>query len=91
MTRAQVKRFVGAQALALAAVSLLPGAVAGVALAYAMYSSTHAVTGVYIDFRLEYGLLALALGLAALTAWLAARIPARQASRIPIAQALSYE
>ena len=64
------------------AVSLLPGAVAGVALAYAMYSSTHAVTGVHIEFHLEYGLLGVSLAFAAATAWLAARIPARQAARV---------
>ncbi len=91
MTRGQIKRFVGAQALALAAVSLPPGALAGVAMAYAMYSSTYAVTGVQVEFHLELGLLAGALVLAAVAAWLAAWLPARHAARVRIAEALAYE
>ncbi len=91
MTRKQVKRFVGVQALALAAVSLVPGALGGVAMAYAMYASAYAVTGVHLDFHLDLGLTIGALALAALAAWLAAWLPARHAADTRIADALAYE
>ncbi len=91
MTRRQIRRMIGAQALALAAVSLLPGTIAGLALAWAMHGSTYAVTGIMLDFRLEPYLVVTVVVLTTGATWLASRLPARHAARMRIADALTYE
>ncbi|MEE8164630.1 MAG: FtsX-like permease family protein, partial [Myxococcota bacterium] len=91
MRRRQLFKFVLSQAGALAAMSLVPGAVFGIVMSYAMHVSGEAVNGIPVDFRIAPGLLAgclaLTLGLALLTAF----GPARRASRLQVIEALRYE
>ena len=91
LKRRQVRKMILAQALALSVMSLLPGMLAGVLLAYLMNLGVHPVLGQWIAFHLDVPFLAgcfvTALAIAVLAAW----FPARRAARLQVVQALHYE
>jgi putative ABC transport system permease protein len=91
MSRSQVRKLVLSQALALGVISLVPGVVAGVALAYLMNLATHPILGQRVAFHLDLPLVVLCFLVALAIAILAALGPARRAVRLPVVEALSYE
>src|SRR5262249_25169899 len=91
LRRGQVARLVLSQAALLAAVSAVPGVLAGVVLAYLMNRSAPPLTGQVVEFHVEGWFTAGCLAGAALLAGLAALLPARRAARLRVAQALQYE
>lgn len=91
MRRGQVGRVILAQALALALVSVLPGVVAGIGMAYVMNLATRPLIGHEMAFRFSPGFVAGCAAVAVGVAVLAALLPARRARRLPVIQALQYE
>src|SRR5262249_29452402 len=89
--RAQVGKIILAQAVALAILSILPGVVAGIGMAYVMNLATHPLIGHVMAFRLSPPFIAGCVALAVVVAVLAAVLPARRAARLQIIQALHYE
>jgi predicted ABC-type transport system involved in lysophospholipase L1 biosynthesis ATPase subunit len=91
MTRGQLARMVVAQAIALAFISLLPGAPLGILMAFLMHRSAVSVLGQEVVFYLD-GWFITACCLAGLViAVLAAFFPARRAARLSIVGALQNE
>jgi putative ABC transport system permease protein len=89
-TRGQIRRLVVAESLLLAMVGTALGLLAGVALGYALVSYIGAsvyATNYYFPF---VGIL-LTIALGFVLALLASVLPARQAARVKIVQALQYE
>jgi putative ABC transport system permease protein len=91
MTRGQVRKLILAQALALAVISLVPGVVVGIALAYLMNLGTQPLIGQPVAFHLDGWFVATCFGAALVIAVLAALLPARRAARLQVVQALQYE
>jgi putative ABC transport system permease protein len=91
MKRGQVRKMVLAQAVALGLISLLPGVVGGIGLAYLMNLSTFPLMGVPIAFRLDFTLVAGCFVVALAVTVLAAFFPARRAARLRVMEALQYE
>lgn len=91
MTRSQVRRMVVAQATLLGALGLIPGALAGVFVAYAISQSAMAVLGHDVVFHFRPGLIlgCMLLGMALI--FLASLLPAERAARIKLSAALHYE
>jgi putative ABC transport system permease protein len=88
LKRSQVGKVVVAQAVLLAGISLLPGALAGIALTYAIHHASASWAGPQAAFRID-GLLVLgSCVLAVIMAVLAALAPARRAVQLPVAHAL---
>ncbi|MHB9076805.1 MAG: ABC transporter permease [Pirellulaceae bacterium] len=91
MTRGQVRKTIMAQAAMLGLLGVVPGLLAGLAMAYVMNLSTLPVTGHPVAFTL-HPLLLFGGFLAAMTIVLtAAWIPAERAARLELASALHYE
>jgi putative ABC transport system permease protein len=89
-TRAQVRRLVVAESLLLAMVGTALGLLAGIALGYALV--TYIGASVYATtYYFPVGGILLTIALALIMALLASVLPARQAARIKIIQALQYE
>jgi putative ABC transport system permease protein len=91
MKRGQVAKMILSQALALGVIGLIPGAAAGIVLAYLMNLATYPLTGNAVPFRLHAGLILGALAAAPAIAVLASLIPARRAVRLRVIEALQYE
>ncbi len=91
MKRSQVGKLVLAQALALGTISLVPGALGGILLAFLVNLSTYPLTGQPVPFHLDGWQTAGCLGGALVIATLAALVPARRAARLAVIQALQYE
>ena len=91
MKRGQLRRLVLAQAAGLGLLSVLPGILAGVVLAWLMNLATYSFSGHRVDFILRGGFMAGCAAAAVLIALLAALLPARRASRLKIIEALHYE
>jgi putative ABC transport system permease protein len=90
LKRRQVGKVVLTQAVLLACISLLPGSLVGVALAYAIHRSSASWAGPLSAFQID-GLLVLgSCVLAVVMAVLAACIPARRAVGLMVAQALHH-
>ncbi len=90
LKRHQVGKVVFTQAALLAGISLLPGSLVGVALAYAIHRSSASWAGPQAAFQID-GLLVLgSCVLAVVMAVLAAGLPARRAVRLLVAQALHH-
>jgi putative ABC transport system permease protein len=91
MQRHQVRRLIFSQALAFGVVSLVPGILAGIVLAYFMNRATYPLLGHPVPFHLDAvhigGCAAVALGIAVLSAY----VPARRAARLQVIRALQYE
>ncbi len=91
LRRAQARKMVLSQALLLAVVSLAPGVLIGLALAWLMNLATEPLLGQHVPFRVDGVYLGLCL-LAALAVALAAGLPpARRAARLAVIEALHYE
>jgi putative ABC transport system permease protein len=88
LKRGQVFKVVVAQAVLLAGLSLLPGALAGTGMAYAINRASAAWTGSSAAFQMDLLLLFGACVLAVVMAVLAALAPARQAVRLSVATAI---
>jgi putative ABC transport system permease protein len=91
MTRSQVRKLILAQALGVAAISLIPGLVAGVAIAFLLNRATYPVLGHPVDFRVDPLLLVGTLVVALIVSLAAAWFPARRAARLQVIEALKYE
>src|SRR5262249_11056912 len=91
MKRGQVAKMIGAQALALGFISIVPGIGIGLVLAYLMNIATYPLTGQPVPFRLDpdhilgcfVAAMAIAVG--------AAILPARRAARLQVVEVLRYE
>jgi len=90
LKRSQVGKVVLAQAVLLAGISLLPGALAGVALAYAIHRSSASWAGPQATFQIDCLLVLGCCVIAVVMAVLAAVSPARQAVRLSVARALHH-
>ncbi len=88
LKRGQVFKVVVVQAVLLAGLSLLPGALAGTGMAYAINRASAAWTGSPTSFQMDFLLLFGASVLAVVMAVLAALSPARQAVRLSVATAI---
>jgi putative ABC transport system permease protein len=88
LKRGQVGKVVLAQAVLLAGISLLPGALAGAGMAYAINRASAAWTGSPAPFEIDLILIFGACVLALVMAALAALAPARQAVRLSVATAI---
>lgn len=91
MTRGQVRRMILAQAMLLGIIGLVPGAIAGVFVAYVISLSAFAILGHNVVFELRYGLVIGCLALGMFIVLLASLLPAERAARLKIASALHYE
>ncbi|MSP12982.1 MAG: ABC transporter permease [Chloroflexi bacterium] len=88
-TRRQISRLVVAEALLLAALGTAFGLLAGLYLGYVMVSGLGTIFPMAYSFPVAGMLAAIAVGL--IFGVLAAIIPARQAARLEVVQALRYE
>ena len=88
LKRGQVGKVVLAQAVLLAGISLLPGALAGAGMAYAINRASAAWTGSPAPFEIDLILILGACVLAVVMAVLASLSPARQAVRLSVATAI---
>jgi putative ABC transport system permease protein len=90
MTRDQVRKTVFAQALMMGLLALLPGIIAGLAVAYLINLATYPMTGHPVVFvfhpLLVAGTLAAGLVVVAAAAW----FPAERAARLRLTEALRY-
>lgn len=91
MTRGQVRRMVLSQAILLGTIGLLPGAIAGIFIAYVISLSSFSILGHNIVFQFRLGLVVGCLTLGAVIVLLASLIPAERAARLKLASALHYE
>jgi putative ABC transport system permease protein len=91
MTRGQVRRMILAQAILLGTIGLIPGAIAGICIAYIISLSSFSILGHNIVFQLRLGLVFGCLSLGAVIVLLASLIPAERAARLKLASALHYE
>lgn len=88
LKRGQVCKVVVIQAVLLAVLSLLPGVLAGVGMAYAIHRASAVWTGAVAPFQIDILLLLGACAMAVAMAVLAALSPARQAIRLSVATAI---
>ncbi len=88
LKRGQLFKVVVTQAVLLAGLSLLPGALAGAGMAYAINRASAAWTGSPTPFQMDFLLLFGACVLAVIMAVLAALSPMRQAVRLSVATAI---
>jgi putative ABC transport system permease protein len=91
MKRGQIGKMIVAQALALGVISLLPGIIVGIGLAYLMNLGTHPLIGQMVAFHLDIAFVCGCFVVALTIAVLAALVPAHRAVRLPVIQALQYE
>lgn len=91
MTRRQVRKMVFCQAVSLGVLSLVPGLLGGLGLAYLVHLSNTAVLGNPVAFSLRLDLMAGSAVIALLTAALASLVPARRAAYLNVPAALQYE
>ncbi len=84
----QVGKIVVSQAVLLAGMSLVPGVLAGIGMAYAIHRAGAAGAGGAMPFKMDSMLIAGSCAVAVLMASLASISPARQAVRLPVTQAI---
>jgi putative ABC transport system permease protein len=91
MTRNQVRRMIFAQATLLGLLGLIPGAIAGIFVAYAISLSASAVLGHDVVFHLRPWLVLGCLLIGITIVLGSSLIPAERAARLKLASALHYE
>jgi putative ABC transport system permease protein len=91
LKRGQIRKLVLSQALAVGLISLAPGIVVGVILAYLFNLLSHLLLAHAVSFRIELGLIAVCSAAAVAVAVLAALLPAARAERLQVVRALQYE
>jgi putative ABC transport system permease protein len=91
LTRRQVRRTVLSQALAVGAMSAVPGVVAGIGVAYLLNRGTASVIGHPVAFRVDHMVVVGSVVVAVIFAVAAAYVPARRAARLRLVEALQYE
>ncbi len=89
LKRGQVGKVIIAQAVVLAGISLLPGALAGVGMAYAINRASAAWTGSMASFQMDFILILGACVLAVVMSVLAALSPARRAVHLSVTAAIA--
>jgi putative ABC transport system permease protein len=90
-TRGQVRKAILAQATMLGLLGIVPGVLAGPAMAYVINLATMPVTGHPVVFTLHLRLLVAGCAAALAIVMAAALIPAERAARLPLVTALRYE
>jgi putative ABC transport system permease protein len=91
LKRGQVRKLVVAQAATLGLLSVLPGVLAGIALAWLMNLATYPFSGHRVEFRLSLIFVVVCALLTLIVALAASLLPARRAARLRIIEALHYE
>ena len=91
MTRNQVRRMIFAQDTLLGLLGLIPGAVAGIFVAYTISLSASAVLGHDVVFHFRPGLVIGCLLIGITIVMGSSLIPAERAARLKLASALHYE
>jgi putative ABC transport system permease protein len=91
MKRMQVAKLIVTQALALGVISLLPGVLAGIMLAYLVNLVTYPLIGHPVPFELSPWHIGGCFLIALTIAVAAALLPARRAARLQVVEALQYE
>lgn len=91
LTKKQLRKMVFAQAIAIGVISMAPGVIAGMFLAYLMSLANAAVNGNPVALEIRLPMLAASALLALGASALAAILPAERAARLNITQALQYE
>lgn len=91
MTRGQVRRMILSQAALIGAIGLVPGALAGIFVAYVISLSAFSVLGHNVVFQWRFGLVLGCMFVGCVVVLLASFIPAERAARLKISEALHYE
>lgn len=91
MTRSQVRKMILAQAVLLGFLGIVPGALVGVFVQYAVGLSSKVVLGHEIAFSLRPGLCISSIVIGLLLVLIASLIPAERAARLQLAAALQCE
>jgi putative ABC transport system permease protein len=91
MTRGQVRRMIFAQATLLGLIGLIPGAISGVFVSYAISLSAQSVLGRTITFHFRPGLALGCIAIGVLVVMIASLLPAERAARLQLSSALHYE
>ncbi|MCC6511550.1 MAG: FtsX-like permease family protein [Pirellulaceae bacterium] len=91
MTRQQTRRMILAQAVMMGMLGIIPGAIVGVFVSYAISLSAQAVLGHDIQFVFHPVLVGGAVILGMLIVLIASLIPAERAARLKLSSALQYE
>jgi putative ABC transport system permease protein len=91
MRRREVRKLVVAQALAMGVLSVLPGIVGGLIVAWIMYAATYPLVGHQVPFAMHFGFIAGCGAVALAVAVAASFLPAHRAARLPVIHALHYE
>jgi putative ABC transport system permease protein len=91
MTRGQVRRMIVAQAALLGLIGLIPGAMAGIFVAYVISLSAFSIIGHNIVFEMRPLLIFGCLFVGLIVVLVAALIPAERAARLKLSSAMHYE
>lgn len=91
MTRWQVRRTILSQAGIIAALGLVPGTCAGIAVSYLISAGTVPATGHPIEFQFHPVLLAVSLAASVSVVLISAWLPAERAARLDLLTTLQYE
>lgn len=90
-TRWQVRKIILAQALMMGILSMIPGAAAGLVIAFLIHLTTYPVSGHAVQFALQPSLFigAPLIGLALIL--VAAWFPAQRAARLPLLESIRFQ
>ncbi len=91
MTRAQVRRMIVAGAVLFGLLGLVPGAIAGGFVAYAIGLSSQSVLGHAVQYHFRPGLVISCLALGLIIVLISSLFPAERAARLKLAAALQHE